>query len=83
MAKNVLLIKSINGCKAFEALSITVISFTNITLKFSIVGAATLAPILDKAALTLDKAPVNVSLAFLACSPNALFIASENISKLI
>ena len=46
-------------------------------------GETNSAPILANADLTFDIAPVNVSLAFLACSPNALSIALANISKLI
>ena len=39
------------------------------------------APILANAAFTFERAPVNVSLAFLACSPKASSIAAANVSK--
>ena len=46
-------------------------------------GSQTLAPILDIAAFIFAKAPLNVSLPFLACSPNASSIAFANVSKSI
>ena len=44
-------------------------------------GDTNSAPILANAALTFDMAPVKVELAFAACSPKALSMASANISK--
>ena len=46
-------------------------------------GETNSAPILAREARTLDIAPVNVSFAFLACSPNALSIAAAKVLKLI
>ena len=44
-------------------------------------GEINKAPILAKAALIFDNAPVNVSFAFLACSPNASSIAAAKVWK--
>ena len=47
----------------------------------SINGDINKAPILANAALTFDREPVKVSLAFLACSPKASSIAAAKVSN--
>ena len=73
----------INGESALCTPSMKGIKALNTFRKPSYAGVATSAPILDKAAFMLDKAPLNVLFASFACSPNALSIAAANVAKSI
>ena len=55
----------------------------NTSLEASIYGSAKLAPILDRAAFVLSRAPWNVSFALVACSPKASSIACAKVAKSI
>ena len=82
---DILVIKFLNGSSSTEIalLSLLIDSLMSlrnlITSSFSIIPEANRAPILDKADLILSIEPVNVSFAAFACSPNASYIASENV----
>ena len=73
-------IGTISALRSFT-LSLKVLNNVTIGPLDSIKGDTNKAPILANDDLRLDKAPLNVSFAFFAPSPKALYIASENISK--